>query len=254
MSGLPARPSLLALLLCAALATGCTAGADPTSSRTEEPTRTGNSSASAAPTNEESESPAPTSTATPSEEPASAPTASAGRFGRLLTAEEVPGFSADYAWTEVRSGPAETAPFGACQQAGLIDLGAMRVVQRDFDPTVTGADGDSAAQQVATFPDGKTASRALAVVRAWHRDCEGEGVTVGPIADLDVDRGTAFWYAVDITSETAPDDRRTERLAVARQGRRVALVRLLRIGRPLRYGAGEDPAEVAASRAWSKLA
>ena len=56
---------------------------------------------------------------------------------------------------------------GLCQKFDTLSIGAMTAIQRAF----TGPGTDTAAQQVAEFPDAQNTVRASKVLESWHRDC-----------------------------------------------------------------------------------
>ena len=185
-----------------------------------------------------------------------APSPTGGRYGRLLTAQELPGFDADWAWSEFESRPREQGLFTLCQRFLFSDIGATEVVVRRFDAAVAGADGDNAGEAVATFPDEKSARDALAVLQAWAEDCEPEGsgvrASVSPWTKVQTADATAYWYAVRVRS-SSPEESRTERVTVVQRGSRLAVVRTQLLGAPRDYPPGQDPAALTASPAASKL-
>ncbi len=214
------------------------------------------------------EAPRPTPTPTPSEEPTQEPTPSAvvspsataappapsnpDRTPReaLLSAGEMPQFNEVSRWTERRTRPAGTRAFGLCQKFDLLTIGAESAVERTFT-----SGGDTAAQQVAVFPDAQNTTRATKVVQAWHRDCASRvkdkgNVKVRPITDVPIARGKAWWYLV---SSERNDVGHFHSLGAVQSGNRLTLIRMDHDGQDHIYDAGMDPMELAVKAAAAKL-
>ena len=185
-----------------------------------------------------------------------APTPTGGRYGRLLNADELPGFDADWAWSEFESVPREQGLFTLCQRFLFSDIGATEVVVRRFDAAVAGADGDGAGETVATFPDEKQARDALSVLQAWAEDCEpedsGVDAEVSPWTKVQTADATAYWYAVRVTSSSA-EESRTERVTAVQRGPRLAVVRTQILGAEREFPPTQDPAALTAGPTASKL-
>ncbi|QWC84928.1 hypothetical protein KLP28_15490 [Nocardioidaceae bacterium] len=248
--------------------------ASPTSSASETPSPSPSADATATPTDAASEdTPSPSPASDPGtgsgEEPAAgqegqegvapapgAPTPTGGRYGRLLDAGELPGFGDDWAWSEFETVPRDRGPFTVCQRFSFSDIGATGVVVRRFDAAVPGADGDTAGQAVATFPDAKQARQALSVFESWAEDCQtsqsGIDAEVSRWTKVQVPDATAYWYAARINS-SSPEEARTERVTVVQRGPRLAVVRTQLLGDEREYPAAQDPAALTATPTASKL-
>ncbi len=152
-------------------------------------------------------------------------------------------------WTERRTGPVSARPFGLCQKFDLLSIGALDAVERTFTH-----DTDTAAQQVADFPDAQNAVRASKVVEAWQRDCarriKGNNVRVRPVQDVPVAKGKAWWYLVSF-------ERRGEghfhSLGLVLSGTRMTLIRMDHGGQDHNYEPGKDPMQLAVKAAAVKL-
>lgn len=262
-----AAPALLCAVLCLGAATGCggTSSTDTTSPQTSgtpsngEPTPT---TPSPSPT---TSAPATTSPpATPDTSPTSEPTgtpAPTGLAGRLLSAEELPGFNADYLWTAGRTAPeSPSASFGTCQRFSITSIGAERALVRRFRPAAgDAAPGDRGGELVAEFPDAQTARRALAVLKAWRARCADrlKGRTrpkVGALTDVPVAGGSGGWYLLTYGPVPGdPDAQFFDAQAMAVVGSRIAMVSLVLAGQDYNYEPGKEPAVLAAQRAASRL-
>ena len=237
--------AMLVLLLTGTLA-GCAVSSDD-DSRDEQ---TSAAEPTSSPTSESSTpsataSPSASTSASPSQTPAPAATPRAA----LLDAAELPQLNETSPWTQGRTGPAGAKPFGLCQKFDLLSIGAQTVVQRDFT-----SHGDSAAQQVAEFPDRKNALRARTVLEAWHRDCaqriSGNKVRVGPISEVPLSTGAGWWYLASFRRQGTGH---FHSLGVVLSGSRMTLVRMEHDGQDHDYDAGEDPTELAVRAAAAKL-
>ncbi len=243
-------------VVCSGALTGCSVSKDDTSkqpraaesqktSAQPEPTPTPTTSAAPAPSPAPSSapSPAPSAGTPPSVAPAST------TAGALLTAAELPRLNETSRWTQGRTAPLSSRPFGQCQKFDLLTIGAERGLGRSF---TTG--GGTAGEQVAVFPDAQNTVRAGKVLEAWHRDClkriKAPSPEVGPISDVSVPRGKAWWYLV---SYERGDDGHFHSLGVVVSGKRLALIRMDHAGQDHNYEPGTDPMELALRAAAAKL-
>ena len=135
----------------------------------------------------------------PSAPTSSAPAGTGGLRSRLLDAAELPGFNADYRWTEGHPAPASRRgrrPLPALRAAG--DR-RDRVACPPLPARPTGGTQDRASELVAEFPDSTTARRAFAVLKAWRAQCADrlggyKTSEVGDLQDVSVAGGTGGWY------------------------------------------------------------
>jgi hypothetical protein len=271
-----ARP-LACVAVCLVLASGC--GGEP-SDRAEEPTTDAASSPSTPTSSPASESPAPSQTPTPTPTPSPSPTepsasASASATGtapapnpgaplrdRLLTARELPGFNAEFRWSEASTGPAgPSTSFGTCQRFGITSIGAERAVVRRFVAAVGGraARHDRAGELVASFADAKTARRAYAVLTAWRAQCADRlkryrTSDIGGLQNVSVPRGTAGWYLLTYGPVPGdPDAQFLDAQGMTLVGSRIAMVSMVLAGQDYNYEPGREPMVAALRRAAQKL-
>ena len=242
---------LVVLLLALGGLTGCgvssddSSGDQPTASASPEPTE------SVTPT--ESGSVTPSETATQS--PTAAPSPTLAPEAALLTAQEMPPLNDTQRWQQGRTGPIAARPFGLCAKFDLLSIGAEQAVGRVFTTAAQGGAGpDTAAQQVATFPDTANVARASKVMQAWHRSCasrvRGTSVRVGPISAVPVASGTGWWYLVSYVRGGVGH---FHELGVVLTGTRISLVRMDHGGQDHNYPPGQDPMQLAVKAAAGKL-
>jgi hypothetical protein len=191
--------------------------------------------------------PAPTTTA-------ASPTALA-LTDRLLPTAEVPGLTASWQWQDGETGPATSDPFGVCAKADLVSIGASDVVARTYFPPDDS--DDSAAEQVADFPDARTAATAWTVLKAWHDRCAGAmdanaGLEVGPLQPAPVVAGTGRWYLLS-WHPPGEETGRFEGFGMILNGTRIAVLRMDHSGREHTYAAGKDPMAGMVAAAASRL-
>jgi hypothetical protein len=162
---------------------------------------------------------------------------------RLLPTAQVPGLNAQWKWQDGETGAATGDPFGVCAKADLVSIGASDVVSRTWFPPDDS--DDSAAEQVAEFPDATTAATAWTVLKAWHDRCgramdPAAGLKVGPLTPVAVDAGSARWY---LLSWTPPGEEtgRFETFGMALDGTHIAVLRMDHSGQDHSYPAGKDP-------------
>ncbi len=232
------------VVLSGALA-GCSISRDEPdkSAASDSPEPTATESSSTEPTPTESPSASPSATTSPSASTAPTPQAA------LLTAAEMPQLNSTSKWTQGRTGPVSTRPFGLCQKFDLLTIGALDAVQRTFTH-----DTDIAGQQVADFPDAQNAVRASKVIEAWQRDCakrvRGNNVQVRAIKDVPVAKGKGWWYLVSFESR---DEGHFHSLGLALSGTRMTLIRMDHDGQDHNYPPGKDPMQLAVKAAAAKL-
>jgi hypothetical protein len=256
----PARP-LVCALLCLAAA-GCAGGGSSTSggsTPSSSPTTGSPSSPSGTSTLTDSPAPSDTGSVSTSPEPTAVPH---GLPGRLLGADELPGFNARYRWAAGTTGPENpSASFGTCQRFAVTSIGAERVLVRRFRPAepVPGRQPDRAGELVAQFPDPQTARRAFSVLKAWRAGCADRlrGHTrprVGPLRDVAVDGGSAGWYLLTYGPVKGdPDSQFFDAQGMAVVGSRIAMVALVAAGQDYDYDPGKEPMVQAVQRAAHKL-
>lgn len=186
---------------------------------------------------------------TPAPSAATAPTATASGsaapatlLDRLVATADVPGLNDTWAWQDGTTGPASAEAFGDCAKVDLVSIGATEVVERTYFPPVDTDDG--AAEQVAEFPDTRTAATAGAVLKGWHDRCAaaltkrlGTRVTVGPITPVP---GGGSWYLVTIPDKTG-DEGRFHAVGYVVAGTRMAVATIDVIGQDYNYDAGKEP-------------
>jgi hypothetical protein len=216
------------------LASGCTDsdGRPSTAQTPQSPTVHSSSSApSPTPTNA---APAPPRESTP-------------LIDRLLPTSLVPGLNEQWKWQEGETGEPTTDPFGLCAQtapgADLLSIGASEVVARTYFPPDDS--DDSAAEQIAEFPDARTAQTAWTVLASWHKRCgrtlsADNKLEVGPFVSVPVEQGTARWY---LLSWTPPGEEtgRFEAFGMVLTGTRIAVLRMDNGGQDHDYPPGEEP-------------
>ena len=204
------------------------------------PDATGTTPRTSTPTEQVStEAPEPTpTTSTPSE-----PASPAALTDRLLATARVPGLNAQWRWQDGETGPATTDPFGVCAKADLLSIGATDAVARTYFPPDDS--DDSAAEQVAEFPDAKTAATAWTVLGAWHDRCgramdASAGLKVGPMAPVSVGTGSARWYLLS-WRPAGEETGRFESFGMVLAGTRIAVLRIDHSGQDHSYPTGKDP-------------
>jgi hypothetical protein len=254
-----ARP-LVCAVLCLTAA-GCAGGGSSSSGDSPSSSPTTGSPSSASVTGTPTESPAPSDTGSVSTAPE--PTAVPhGLPGRLLGADELPGFNAKYRWTAGTTRPEDpSASFGTCQRFAITSIGAERVLVRRFRPAapVSGRPPDRAGELVAQFPDPQTARRAFSVLKAWRSGCADRlrGHTrprVGPLRDVAVDGGSGGWYLLTYGPVKGdPDAQFFDAQGMAVVGSRIAMVTLVAAGQDYDYDPGKEPMVQAVQRAAHKL-
>lgn len=147
-----------------------------------------------------------------------------GSRTHLLTAETMPP-AGKAGWTVAATGPESSRRVGACQQASLVDIGALHAVIRVF----TGPDdeGPRSRQLVARFADGKSAWRAHEVLRTWRSECEDHldrpRTDVGPMERVDLDSARAGHYRATFGPKKDTD---AAGLGIVRAGRWLSVVEI----------------------------
>jgi hypothetical protein len=237
---LVSRLTLAAAAAALLLASGCTGSDDrPGTPETPDSPAPRTSSTAAEP------SPSPTQTPSNSAEPA--PGDDAPLLDRLLPTGLVPGLNATWKWQDGDTGEPTTDPFGLCAQtspgADLLSIGATEVVARTYFPPDDS--DDSAAEQIAEFPDASTANRAWAVLGSWHKRC-GEtssadaNLKVRPFVPVSVQQGTARWYLLS-WQPAGEETGRFEAFGMVLSGNRIAVLRMDNSGQDYNYASGREP-------------
>ena len=228
-------PRVLAVSLLAAvlLAGGCSDAPDEPAGAGREP-EAPRSSRSPEPTTSPS-SPTPTPAATTKPERSKgvgkiAPTPLLmarpdGSRTHLLAATTLPSAASGTSWTVRSTGPESSRRTGLCQEASLVDIGALHAVIRVF----AGPDesGLRSRQLVARFADPKSAWRAHEVLRSWRADCEERlerpRPDVSPMEDVEVDVGTGGHYRASYGPKKDTD---VAGLGIVRSGKWLSLVEI----------------------------
>jgi hypothetical protein len=177
---------------------------------------------------------------------------------RLLPTGQVPGLNAQWAWQDGDTGAPGSDPFGLCAQtapgADLLSIGATDVVARTWFPPDDS--DDSAAEQIAEFPDTATANRAWAVLGSWHKRCgktldAGSNLRVRSMVPVSVEEGSARWYLLS-WQPAGEETGRFEALGMALNGARIAVLRMDNSGQDYNYPRGQEPmvGMVTAAASW----
>ena len=162
---------------------------------------------------------------------------------RLLTPAEVPGLNASWTWQDGETGPAGMEPFGFCAKADLASIGATEVVERSYFPPDDS--DDSAAQQVAEFPDATTASTAWTVLKAWHDRC-GKSISADialknrPLVNVPVKAGSGRWYLLS-WQPGGEETGRFEEFGMVLNDTRITVLRIDNSGQDHNYPVGQEP-------------
>jgi hypothetical protein len=229
MHALPKPAALVAA--CLFLAAAC-AGTDDSPGTPE----TGDSPSVQSPSSTAEPTLAPT-TPTPS------PTNQASLIDRLLPTGEVPGLNATWHWQDGVTRETSTDRFGLCPKADLLSIGATQVVERSYFPPDDS--DDNAAEQIAEFPDAKTAALAWTVLKSWHDKCGRTisadlGLTVRPLIAVPVGAGSARWYLLSWTP-AGEETGRFEAFGMVLNGTRIAVLRMDNSGQDYDYPVGHEP-------------
>jgi hypothetical protein len=227
------RVSSVALAACLVLAAGCTDSGDSPASP-----ETGVSPVTSAPPSSPTE---PTESAATS--PSESPTESLPLLDRLLPTALVPGLNAQWHWQDGDTGQPADEPFGLCARADLLSIGATDVVARTYFPPDDS--DDNAAEQIAEFPDAKTARLAWSVLGSWHDACAKKrranpGLAVHAFERVSVGAGSGRWYLLSWSPE-GEETGRFEALGMVLNGTRLAVLRIDHSGQDHNYPAGKDP-------------
>lgn len=193
--------------------------------------------------------PAEPAPATTPARPTPTPTASAPpeRFDtladRLLDTDAVPGLNDEWEWRDGETGPADADAFGVCARFDLGSVGATDVVQRTwFAPDDS---DDSAAQQIAEFPDTATVARVAAVLATWHDKCrgqvEGSRVKVGAVTPVPTSAAKGTWYLVSWLPAGSDDIGRFHAFGTVVEGTRITVLRMDSSGQDYNYASGQEP-------------
>lgn len=156
----------------------------------------------------------------------------------------VPGLNATWEWQDGSSGDGGGKPFGVCARADLGSIGAEKVGERTYFPPDDS--DDSAAQQVAGFPDPKSAAQAWAVLDAWRSRCADRiGADLGPKVGKEIavklpDGAIGRWYLVSWTPD-GEETGRFEAFGMVRKGALITVLRITNSGQDYNYPAGQEP-------------
>lgn len=226
-------PHLAVAVAALLLATGCSRNADAPDTPAAVET-----SGSASPQTSSSAPDVTATPATPSDSVTPLPL-----LDRLLPTAEVPGLNAQWHWQDGDTGRPPTDPFGVCAKADLLSIGASDVAARSYFPPDDS--DDAAAEQVAEFPDAKTAATAWTVLKAWHDRCGrtlGASTVpkIGPLQVVPVSTGTGRWYLVS-WNPPGEETARFEALGMVMAGTRIAVLTMDHSGPDHTYPAGKDP-------------
>ena len=261
----PLAGPLAGIVVCLLLVAGCRDQVSETASPTAEDSTTSTptdapSTSTPSPTETASESASPSASESASADPSPSTGARGTLRSRLLTADELPGFNAEYRWRQGRTAPENpSTSFGTCQRFGILSIGAERAVVRGFRPASGPAGTDRAGELVATFPDEKTARRAYAVLEAWRGKCADrlarhKSSEVGALQNVPVNGGTAGWYLLTYGPVKGdPDAGFFDAQGMTRVGSRIAMVSMVLVGQDYNYEAGQEPMVEALRRAARKL-
>jgi hypothetical protein len=229
----PPVTALACLVLPLALAAGCTSSADAPASP-----QTGVSPVTTTPTTATSAPAETTTTATSEPTPDATPL-----VDRLLPTGEVPGLNAQWHWQDGDTGQPTDDPFGLCAKADLLSIGATDVVARSYFPPDDS--DDNAAEQIAEFPDARTARLAWSVLGSWHDACAKKrganpGLRVSRVVSDPVSSGSARHYLLSWTP-AGEEVGRFEEFGMVLNGTRIAVLRIDNSSQDHDYPPGEEP-------------
>ena len=128
---------------------------------------------------------------------------------------------------------------------------------RHFTPAGASVGLERADELVATFPDEMTARRAYSVLEAWRTRCGDRlrrygNPEVGDLQQVSVDGGQAAWYLLTYAPDkAAPRKVLLDAQGMAQVGRRIAMLRMTRLGE--RSGDLQPPIESAVAAAADRL-
>jgi hypothetical protein len=241
MRALPAsRVPSLAVAACLVIAAGCTNGTDsPASPETGvSPVTSAPPSTPAGPTGPETNGPETNGTTGTTTPPQALPL-----LDRLLPTAQVPGLNAQWHWQDGDTGQPTTEPFGLCAMADLLSIGATEVVARSYFPPDDS--DDNAAEQVAEFPDARTARLAWSVLGSWHDACAKKrranpGLLVSKVAPVPVSNGSARYYLLSWTP-AGEEVGRFEEFGMVLNGTRIAVLRIDTSSQGQDYVPGKEP-------------
>jgi hypothetical protein len=225
------RLSVAALLTGLVLTSGCTSTDDSPSAP-----ETGN--LPAAPSSSVPPTPGTTMITLPPPTPDDTPL-----VDHLLPTPLVPGLNSTWKWQDGDTGVPTADPFGLCAKADLLSIGATEAIARTYFPPDDS--DDNAAEQIAVFPDAKTARLAWSVLKSWHDDCASKrsanpGLRVRPLASVPVTTGTGRWYLLSWTP-SGEETGRFEAFGTVLSGTRIAVLRMDNSGQDHDYPPGGEP-------------
>ena len=162
---------------------------------------------------------------------------------RLLPTGTVPGLNAQWHWQDGDTATASTKAFGVCAKADLLSIGAGEAVERTYFPPDDS--DDFAAEQVAEFPDTRTANLAWSVLKSWHDKCsamsaKNPGLKVGALTAVPVTAGSARWYLLSWVP-AGEETGRFEAFGMVLVGTRLAVLRMDNSGQDHSYPPGQEP-------------
>jgi len=213
---------------------------------------------------DETESPEATESESPTAEddsPVASPQAP-GIRGKLLTAEEVPGFNEEFSWTvestRMREGQ---QPFGTCHKFAMTSIGAAKVAVRTYQPTAENA-GPTASHLVAEFADEMTAKRAFEVLKSWAGECDeelrehgrSEAGSLKPVP-MDPEDAIGHWYLLTYGPVPGddPDASFIDAQGLTRVGSTISALEMRLVGQDYNYPSGEEPMVAAVRNAAVRL-
>lgn len=233
-------------------------GAKPSSSPTPEPSPQPSPEPVESETPEES--PSMAESTSPAEEETQEEAVVRGTRGKLLTADEMPGFNDEFTWREGSTRKREgRRPFGTCHKFAMTSIGATKVTVRKFDPAQK-SPGSTASNLVAEFTDEMTAKRAYEVLKSWREQCEDrlqkhDRSDVGKLepVPVDVDDAVANWYLLVYGPADGPDSSHFDAQGLTRVGSTISVVQMRLVGQDYNYPNGEEPIVAAVRSAATRI-
>lgn len=182
-----------------------------------------------------------------------------GIRGKLLTAEEVPGFNEEFSWTvestRMREGQ---QPFGTCHKFAMTSIGAAKVAVRTYQPTAENA-GPTASHLVAEFADEMTAKRAFEVLKSWAGECDEElreydRSKAGSLKPVPMEDAIGHWYLLTYGPAPGdPDASFIDAQGLTRVGSTISALEMRLVGQDYNYPSGEEPMVAAVQNAAVRL-
>jgi len=184
-----------------------------------------------------------------------------GIRGKLLSAEDVPGFNEEFSWTvestRMREGQ---QPFGTCHKFAMTSIGAAKVAVRSYAPA-SDSTGSTASHLVAEFADEMTAKRGFEVLKSWAGQCDEElgeydRFETGSLQPVPVDAegGFGHWYLLTYgPTQGDPDAGFFDAQGLTRVGNTISALQMRLVGQDYNYPAGEEPMVTAVQNAAVRL-